>query len=61
MQYRSYAVISNRRVADQEEEAIVELNKKVVVSLLDAAMYLARQGLALRREPENESQHHSET
>ena len=46
MQYRSYAVISNRRVADQEEEAIVELNKKVVVSLLDAAMVLARQGLA---------------
>ena len=54
-------LISNRRVADQEEEAIVELNKKVVVSLLDAAMYLARQGLAFRREPENEGQHHSET
>jgi len=45
---------SNRRKEDQEQESILKLNKQVVVTLLDSARYLARQGLAFRRDPESE-------
>ncbi|CAF1353507.1 unnamed protein product [Rotaria sp. Silwood1] len=45
---------SNRMKEDQEQEMILQLNKQVIVTLLDSARYLARQGLAFRRNPESE-------
>ncbi|CAM4810354.1 unnamed protein product [Rotaria magnacalcarata] len=45
---------SNRRKANQEQQSILQLNKKVIVTLLDVARYLIKQGLAFRREPEAE-------
>ncbi|CAF2817385.1 unnamed protein product [Rotaria sp. Silwood2] len=45
---------SNRFKENQEQEIILQLNKQVVVTLLDSARYLARQGLAFRREPASE-------
>ncbi|CAF0839827.1 unnamed protein product [Rotaria sordida] len=45
---------NNRRKENQEQEKILQLNKEVIVTLLDSARFLAAQGLAFRREPENE-------
>ncbi|CAF4740900.1 unnamed protein product, partial [Rotaria sp. Silwood2] len=45
---------SNRMKEDQEQEMILQLNKQVIATLLDSARYLARQGLAFRRNPECE-------
>jgi hypothetical protein len=45
---------SKRLKEKQEQEMILHLNKQVIISLLDSARYLARQGLAFRRNPENE-------
>ncbi|CAF1455551.1 unnamed protein product, partial [Rotaria sordida] len=45
---------SNRMKEDQEQEMILQLNKQVIVTLLDSARYLARQGLAFQRNPESE-------
>jgi hypothetical protein len=45
---------SNRMRENQEQDMILQLNKQVVVALLDSARYLVRQGLAFRRNPENE-------
>ncbi|CAF3029952.1 unnamed protein product, partial [Rotaria sp. Silwood2] len=44
---------SNRMKEDQEQEMILQLNKQVIVTLLDSARNLARQGLAFRRNPES--------
>jgi hypothetical protein len=45
---------SNRMKENQEQDMIIQLNKQVIVTLLDSARYLARQGLAFRRNPETE-------
>ncbi|CAF3018104.1 unnamed protein product [Rotaria sp. Silwood2] len=45
---------SSRRKANQEQESILQLNKQVIVTLLDSARYLVKQGLAFRREPESQ-------
>ncbi len=45
---------SNRMRENQEQDMILQLNKQVVVTLLDSARYLVRQGLAFRRNTENE-------
>ena len=45
---------SNRRKESQEQEKILQLNKQIVITLLDTARFLASQGLAFRRQHENE-------
>ncbi|CAF3459831.1 unnamed protein product [Rotaria sp. Silwood1] len=45
---------SNQRKEKQEQEMILQLNKQVIIILLDSARYLVRQGLAFRRDLSNE-------
>jgi hypothetical protein len=45
---------SNRMKEVQEQDMILQLNKQVIITLLDSARYLARQGLAFRRNPDSE-------
>ncbi|CAF3654027.1 unnamed protein product [Rotaria sordida] len=44
----------NRRKAQQQETAILERNKNIIITLIDSARFLCRQGLAFRREPAEE-------
>ncbi|CAF5079757.1 unnamed protein product [Rotaria sp. Silwood1] len=44
----------NQRKEKQEQEMILQLNKQVIIILLDSARYLVRQGLAFRRDLSNE-------
>ncbi|CAF4079817.1 unnamed protein product [Rotaria sp. Silwood1] len=44
----------NRRKAQQQETAILERNKNIIITLIDSARFLCRQGLAFRREPAKE-------
>ncbi|CAF1437053.1 unnamed protein product, partial [Didymodactylos carnosus] len=42
---------NNRRKADHEQDVMLKLNKDVIITLSNAARYLAKQGLAFRRDP----------
>ena len=39
---------ANRRKADEQREQLLKVNEKVIVHLIDAARFLARQSLAFR-------------
>ncbi|CAF1114561.1 unnamed protein product [Didymodactylos carnosus] len=45
---------NSRRKADHEQDAMLKLNKDVIITLFDAAQYLAKQGSAFRRDPHSE-------
>jgi hypothetical protein len=43
---------SNRRLAIQKEDSILKINKKVVETFFDCTLFLAKQGIAFRRDPQ---------
>lgn len=43
---------ANHRLAAQKEESILKINKKVVETFFDCALFLAKQGIAFRRDPQ---------
>ena len=47
-------ICSNRRQAEIQENVTHEYNWKIVLTLLDSALFLARQGLAFRNDPQEE-------
>jgi hypothetical protein len=47
-------ICSKRRQAEIQENVTHEYNRKIVLTLLDSALFLARQGLAFRNDPQEE-------
>jgi hypothetical protein len=47
-------ICANRRQAEIEENVTHQFNRKIVLTLFDSALFLARQGLAFRNDPKEE-------
>ena len=45
---------TNRRKAEREQQSILQVNKQLIITLLDAVRYLTKQGLAFGREPKSQ-------
>jgi hypothetical protein len=45
---------TNHRLANQKEESILKINKKIIEMFFDCTLFLARQGLAFRRDPQED-------
>jgi len=45
---------ANYRLANQKEESILQVNKKVIETFFDCTLFLAKQGLAFRRDPQDQ-------
>jgi hypothetical protein len=43
---------ANHRLANQKEESIFKINKKIIETFFDCTLFLAKQGLAFRRDPQ---------
>lgn len=48
---------SNCRLANQREESVLRINKKIIETFFDCTLFLARQGLAFRRDPQENGEH----
>ncbi|CAF1049490.1 unnamed protein product [Adineta steineri] len=43
---------ANNRLANQKEESILKINTKIIETFFDCTLFLAKQGLAFRRDPQ---------
>jgi hypothetical protein len=47
-----HLIDANHRLASQKEELIFQINKKIIKTFFDCTLFLAKQGLAFRRDPQ---------
>ncbi len=43
---------ANHRLAAQKEKSILKINKKIIETFFDCTLFLAKQGIAFRRDPQ---------
>ena len=43
---------ANHRLAIQKEESILKINKRIIETFFDCTLFLAKQGIAFRRDPQ---------
>jgi len=47
-----YLLSANQRLANQKEESMFKINKKIIETFFDCTLFLTKQGLAFRRDPQ---------
>ncbi|CAF4909838.1 unnamed protein product, partial [Rotaria sp. Silwood1] len=47
-----HLIDANHRLASQKEESIFQINKKIIETFFDCTLFLAKQGLAFHRDPQ---------